>query len=161
MKKLLTGLAVVLMLVACSEDEPGTNTSLDKLTNDEWNFSEWYVNYSSAGIEYTMDLYAHPEYAYWDSCILDDRLSFYDDHTYQTKPGADLCDLDISLFLRGEWQVLEDTISFEPYGVTNAWNYYLIELSDSLLKFSDIITLSSGDGSGETIPANRTFVYRH
>lgn len=160
MKKLLPGLLLLFIFAACSEDEPGTDNKYEKLTNDDWHFSEWIISYEYGGTEFTTDLYSNPGLASADPCILDDYITFYNDKSYQTKPGAVICDANLSMFGNGNWQIINDSLSLEPYGISKSIKFEVVELSDSVLKFSQLIELSNPNG-GESVEGTETFTYRH
>ncbi len=142
MKKLLFGTIILLFFLACSDDDDNSsNTTL--LTKNEWQLVDWTITYTSSGTEYTDDIYNYPDKIGAPECVIDDKLIFEDNNTYQTTPGTIICEPNTSLFGSGEWQFFGDTtISMEPYGNYPAENFKLVNLDDIELRISKIISLT-------------------
>lgn len=161
MKKLLPAFILLLIFAACSEDDPGSESNYTKLTEKDWTQSGWIITYTIGVEEDTIDLYNNAEAYNIEQCILDDYIVFRDDHSYQTKPGADICNTNLSMFGNGNWQISGDSISIEPYNNTAA-KFYLDELSDGVLKFSQYTDLPfTIDGQPITITGHEFFTYKY
>lgn len=149
------------ILVSCSKDSEEKLTPFPKLTDQPWVMSGWILEFNEDGTTVTLDKFKFPELVGLDECILEDTLLFFENRTYQTIPGKNVCSPEKTIFGNGKWEISRDTeFSIEPTGYI-PYAFTIIELSDTLLSFSRTIEIAKKKNSKDSDKAIETFYYKH